>query len=95
MAAQHAQRNTLYILNHKMCVGIQLRQKIIVLLLELPDRQKTILRLLKIDISCKKKNNQIRQYISRLQCKPKGKLNGKFVFSNPKMAYHFFCQQSC
>jgi hypothetical protein len=38
MAAQHAQRNTIYILNHKMCVGIQLRQKIVVLLLELPDR---------------------------------------------------------
>jgi hypothetical protein len=95
MAAQHAQRNTFYILNQKICVGIQLRQKIVVLPLELPDCQKTILRLLKVDMSCKKKNNQIRQYISRLQWKPKGKLNGKFASSNPKMAYHFFCQQSC
>jgi hypothetical protein len=54
-AAQHAQRNTVYILNHKMCVGIQLRQKIVVLLLELPDRQKTILRLFKVKYQLQKK----------------------------------------
>jgi hypothetical protein len=94
MAAQHAQRNTVYILNHKMCVGIQLRKKLVVLPLELPDCQKTILQLLKVDIGCKKKN-QIRQCVSRLQCMLNGKLNGKFASSNPKMAYHFFFQQSC
>jgi hypothetical protein len=89
MAAQHTQRNAVLILNHKMCVGIQLRQKIVVLPLELPDCQKTILQLLKVDISCKKEN-QIKQCVSRLQCMPRDKLNGKFASSNPKMAYHFF-----